>query len=148
MSLLLFLSFCVLSFSFADTNWAALFLIGDDSEEFCAKFYRPNLPSSLVPYCEHLTLQFGGNLTGYELLMGTKVHIQPLVYGQDENGQAVLSMIIGDEIFSTNNITHITVSVSNIGPYTPVYSNYLWQRVINEASLYINRDWYDFSTVV
>ena len=90
--------------------------------------------------CQHLTLQFEGDLSRFNKHLGQQVKIKPLLYGTDENCQAVLSYIVDDQVLSTDNFTHVTVAVSNIGQYQPVYSNYFWSRVNDAAPLYIGRD--------
>jgi hypothetical protein len=42
-----------------------------------------------------------------------------------------------------NEYPHVTISVSNVKPYTPVYSNDLWKRFVDDKVVEIQLDEYD-----
>ena len=63
-----------------------------------------------------------------------------LAYAIDEHAQAALTIVENDAALSKNAFTHISVAVQNTGPYSPVYSNTLWQRAAAAAPLSITRD--------
>ncbi len=72
-------------------------------------------------------------------------HIQNLTilaYGEDEHAQTILvrSTNDNDNHISMNEYPHITISVSNIKPYTPVYSNDLWKRFVQNGIVNIKLD--------
>jgi hypothetical protein len=47
-----------------DPDWAAAFLSRDESDRLCGALFEPNQPSSALPLCDHLTLQYGGMQIG------------------------------------------------------------------------------------
>ena len=63
-----------------------------------------------------------------------------LAYAIDEHAQAALTIVENDAALSKNAFTHISVAVQNTGPYSPVYSNTLWQRAAAAVPLSITRD--------
>eukprot|EP00455_Lapot_gusevi_P056563 TRINITY_DN942_c0_g2_i1.p1 TRINITY_DN942_c0_g2~~TRINITY_DN942_c0_g2_i1.p1 ORF type:complete len:202 (+),score=56.68 TRINITY_DN942_c0_g2_i1:68-673(+) len=121
-------------------DWAAVFLNQPDQQALCNQFYRANQSSSAQPVCEHMTLQYGGDLTPWIRRLGTPVKLRVIAFGEDEHAQAVMVDVLDDAVSSAFNFTHITVSTQNVKPYTPVYSNVLWQRIADTIPLNLTRD--------
>jgi hypothetical protein len=81
-----------------------------------------------------------GDLSPWNARLGEFVVLRVLAYAIDDHAQAALTIVENDAALSKNAFTHISVSVQNSGPYSPVYSNTLWQRAAAAAPLGITRD--------
>nr|ACD54785.1 unknown [Philodina roseola] len=96
-------------------------------------------------YCDHSTLEFSPKsdaMNEYKLHFGHVQHMKVLAYAEDENAQAILIHPIGDKDnhISINQYPHITISVSDIKPYEPVYSNDLWKRFMDNQIVQMQFD--------
>jgi len=99
-------------------------------------------------YCEHSTIEFSPkpeSLKKYKLHYGHVQKFIVLAYAQDEHGQAILVHAVGDNDIhpSMNEYPHVTISVSDVKPYTPVYSNDLWKRFVDDKIIEIKQDKYN-----
>ncbi|CAF3588034.1 unnamed protein product [Rotaria sp. Silwood2] len=99
-------------------------------------------------YCDHSTIEFNptsDNMNKYKLHYGHTQKLTILAYSEDEHAQAILVHSAGsnDSHSSMNKYPHVTISVSNVNPYTPVYSNDLWKRLVDDEIVEITVDEYD-----
>ncbi|CAF1209080.1 unnamed protein product [Adineta ricciae] len=152
MNLFIFtLSLCILFIYSCNATYFAVFLTGDTTNLLKNKFFRPHPQSSPFfgntahIYSEHSTIEFNPKSDFVKQLTEHYGHIQKLAvlaYAEDEHAQTVLVRYIGnDDIhLSDNEYPHITISVSNMKPYTPVYSNDLWKRLVDDGIIKVQKD--------
>jgi hypothetical protein len=69
-----------------------------------------------------------GDFSNYSSSWGKAVNLEVLAYAIDDHAQAVLTRVVDDVVLSQNAFTHISVSVSNIPPYTAVRFVHLSSR--------------------
>jgi hypothetical protein len=96
-------------------------------------------------YCEHSTIEFAPTSNSVKKNKPHYGHVQKLrilAYAEDEHAQTVLVHSDGsnDNHPSLNEYPHVTISVSNVKPYTPVYSNDLWKRFVDDGIIEITMD--------
>ncbi|CAF1397682.1 unnamed protein product [Rotaria magnacalcarata] len=137
-----------------DSAFLAVFLTGDAKNLLKSKFFRSHESSSPFYgntrdiYCEHSTIQFNPRsdiMNKYKAHYGHVQKLTILAYAEDEHAQAILVHSAGsnDSHSSTNQYPHVTISVSNVEPFTPVYSNDLWKRFVDDRIVEIKMDEYD-----
>lgn len=116
--------------------------------------FRPHEQSSpfygntRVIYCDHSTVAFSpqsSTMNKYKAHFGHVQKLTILAFAEDEHAQAILVHNAGgnESHPSMNEYPHATISVSNVTPYTPVYSNDLWKRFVDDGIVKIERDEYD-----
>jgi hypothetical protein len=138
----------------SNTGFLAVFLTEDmknflkdnifRSHEHSSPFYGNNRHI----YCEHSTIEFNpspASLNKYKPHYGHVQKLTILAYAEDEHAQAILihSADSNDSHSSMNEYPHVTISVSNVEPYTAVYSNDLWKRFVDDKIVEITVDQYD-----
>ena len=81
----------------------------------------------------------------YKAYFGHVQKLTILAFAEDQHAQTILVRGAGgnESHPSMNEYPHATISVSNIKPYTPVYSNDLWKRFVDDRIVKIERDEYD-----
>lgn len=135
----------------SNAAYMAVFLNEDMKNLLQNKFFRSHEQSSPFSgntgriYCEHSTIEFNpksDNVNNYKLHYGHIQKLTVLAYAEDEHAQAILvhSTNSSDSHFSMNEYPHVTISVSNIKPYTAVYSNDLWKRLVDNGIIQITMD--------
>lgn len=145
---------CVCAMYSSGAPYVATFLTEDTQNLLKDKFFRPHEPSSpfydntRTIYCEHSTIEFNPtqeSLNKYKAHYGHQQTLRILAYAEDEHAQAILvqSTISNDSHPSTNAYPHVTLSVSNKGPYTAVYSNDLWKRLADGKIIQLQLDEYN-----
>ncbi len=87
--------------------------------------------------CDHMTVAFNPDeqaLNKMSKSFGTAVFIKPVAIAEDEHTAAVLLQVVQgpNSSISENLYPHATL-LSSKYPYTPVYSNCLWERAINAS---------------
>ena len=116
-------------------DWAAIFLGRTEHREL------PGFPSSADIAADHLTLQYGGDLSHFAAEAGKHKIIQILAFAHDDHAQTVLAVPADDGVVSENPFSHVTISSQgDKPPYDPFYSNLLWQRLAANVPLTIVRD--------
>jgi len=137
-----------------DSGYMAVFLTEDMKNLLKDKFFRSHERSSPFYgntrhiYCEHSTIEFNPGsdiMNNYKLHYGHLQKLTILAYAEDEHAQAILVHSTGsnDSHPSKNEYPHVTISVSNVQPYTAVYSNDLWKRFVDNKIVEIQMDEYD-----
>ncbi|CAF1012682.1 unnamed protein product [Rotaria sordida] len=99
-------------------------------------------------YCEHSTIEFyprSDSMNNYKSHYGHVQKLRILAYAEDEHAQTILvhSVDSNDSHRSMNKYPHVAISVSNVKPYTAVYSNDLWKRLVDDGIVEITMDEYD-----
>ena len=95
--------------------------------------------------CDHSTVIYNpSNETMQHLRasFGDKVELRALAVARDAHGQAVLLHLDAglDAALSNNSWPHSTVATEGRWPYTPVYSNCLWERVAATSQAVVTHD--------
>ena len=152
------IAFCLLlSFSILDAvnpAYLAVFFTESMRNFLKSNMFRPHEKSSPFfdnsrhVYCEHNTIEFNprsSSMNKYKAHYGHTQKLTILAYAEDEHAQAILVHTTGGNHShpSTNEYPHVTLSVSNVKPYTPVYSNDLWKRFVDSRIIDITLDEYD-----
>jgi hypothetical protein len=138
----------------SNPSFLATFLTEEAKALLKNNFFQPHNQSSPFYgntrriYCEHSTIEFNPKsnvLNTYKSYYGQVEKLTILAYAEDEHAQAILvHSTDGNESHpSTNAYPHVTISVSNVKPYTPVYSNDLWKRFVDDGIVEIKLDGHD-----
>jgi hypothetical protein len=155
MSLITFgLLLCIPVIYCSNPSFLAVFLTEDMKNLLKDKFFRSHEDSSPFSgntrhiYCEHSTIEFNPRseiMNKYKPHYGHVQKLTILAYAEDEHAQTILVHNAGsnDSHPSMNEYPHVTISVSNVKPYTPVYSNDLWKRFVDDKIVEIKLDEYD-----
>ncbi|CAF1114069.1 unnamed protein product [Rotaria sp. Silwood1] len=155
MSLFIFgLLLCFPAIYCADPSFLAVFFTEDTKSLLKDKFFRSHEYSSPFYgntrhiYCDHSTIEFNprsDSINKYKAHYGHVQKLTILAYAEDEHAQAILVHCAdgNDTHPSMNKYPHVTISVSNVKPYTPVYSNDLWTRFVDDRIVEIQVDEYD-----
>ncbi|UJR07368.1 hypothetical protein I4U23_011654 [Adineta vaga] len=139
---------------YCNASFVAVFLTEDIKNLLKDKFLRshqrssPYFGNSAHIYCKHSTIEFNSRsyLTNkYKAHYGDKQKFIILAYAEDEHAQTILvhSVDNNDNHPSLNEYPHVTLSVSGVAPYTPVYSNDLWKRSVDDGIVEVQMDDYD-----
>ena len=137
----------------SETSFLAVFLTENASNFLENNIFRshnhtsPFYDNTRHIYCEHSTIEFdpsSASINEYKLHYGQGQKLTLLAYAEDEHAQAILVHTIAgnDSVHSMNEYPHVTISVSNVKPYTAVYSNDLWKRFVDDQIVTITKDEY------
>ena len=136
--------------SYANAAYMATFFTSDMKNLLKQTFFQDHEQSSTffnnkrAVYCDHSTIEFNpsaNSLNNYQLHYGHIQNLTVLAYAEDEHAQAILVHSIRNP--SINQYPHVTISVSNKSPYTAVYSNDLWKRLVDNGIIEVNLDEHD-----
>ena len=137
----------------SNTGFLAVFLTEDMKNFLKDNIFRSHDHSSPFYgntrhiYCEHSTIEFDPRpdiINRYEPHYGHVQRLTILAYAEDEHAQAILvhTVASNDTHYSMNEYPHVTISASNVKPYTAVYSNDLWKRFFDNKIVEITIDEY------
>lgn len=105
--------------------YTAVFLT-ESSKQTLRRWWTNELGLDLLDqeYMHHMTIEFRpDSQDAFALDLGSQTTLEVMGYAADDKGQAVA---VRSEVFSTNDVPHITVSTAS--GTSPVYSNDLLAR--------------------
>jgi hypothetical protein len=134
--------------------YLAVFFLQNTKNLLKNNLFRSHEPSSPFYgntrqiYCDHSAIEFNpqsSTKNKYKPHFGHAQKVTILAYAEDEHAQTILVRSTGgnESHISMNKYPHATISANNVKPYTPVYSNDLWKRFVDNRIVEISLDEYD-----